>query len=104
MINIFIGADDNFYMDLGPKQGCMGDVLEVTVLAQELVTFDNNINSYIFRICGIHNRYRLYVEIGSDLDRFLAITMHKPIWLWVSNGKVVTEISNYGQDRQARDR
>lgn len=100
---IYVGTDGCFYVDNREAPShCLGDILEIKIIASEEVTQDQALASYRFYVNGTLNEYRLYVQVGQDLDKFLGITMHRPVWLWVGKDGITAEISHYAGIRSGR--
>jgi hypothetical protein len=81
---------------------CLGDVLEVTIIAAGACTSHGR----AFYIAQLEdkNEVLLQVTAGSDIDKFLGITMCRPIWIWCSENKLKMEISNYARLGPVRSR
>jgi len=79
--------DDAFFVG----QRCLGGILEVVVLGADG-------GKYLLKLED-NNEVFINVEMLSDIDKFLGITMSRPIWIWICENELKAEISNYARLR-----
>jgi len=84
--------DDSFFVG----ERCLGDILEVIVIGCGVV--NGTIAQYTIKLED-NNEVLIQVPTNSDIDRFLGITMMRPIWIWICENELVAEISNYARLR-----
>lgn len=82
--------DNDFYVG----ERWLGDILEVTVIAAGSV--NGNDAQYTFRLED-NNEVLINVPVHTDIDKFLGITMLKPVWIWCCENELKAEISNYAR-------